>query len=95
MVAGTMLLNGRHVDANHVERADLGLLDRVLLRAQRALAEHLDVVFAAGALGDQLAHVGHRLHRRIVERVDVGRAEIPGLGHGGRQESRERDQDLG
>ena len=50
MVSGTMLLNGADVDAHHVERADLDLLDGVLLGAQRALVEDLDAVLAAGAL---------------------------------------------
>ena len=44
---GTMRLghdavHRRDVDAHHVERADLGLLDGVLLGAERALVEHLD-----------------------------------------------------
>src|SRR5205823_10463656 len=41
----------RRVDTHHIERTDLDLLDRILLRTQRAVAEYLDGVLAARGLG--------------------------------------------
>src|SRR5262249_54275526 len=59
--------------------ADSHLLERVLLAAESAVAVDLDAVPAARALGDELAHVADREHRRIVERVHVRGAEFLGV----------------
>ncbi len=90
---GHDVVEWRHVHPDHVERPDLGLLDRVLFGTERALAEDLDAVLAAGPLVDQFAHVHDGLNRRIVERMDIGRTEFLSLGRGrceghGCQESR-------
>ena len=69
------VVEGGDVDADHVERAELHLLDRVLLRAERAVAEHLDGVFAAG-LSAMISLIFDRHHGRIIVRMDVGGAEL-------------------
>ncbi len=43
-VSGQMLFMGAMFTRDHLQRADLGLLDGVLLAAQGAVVEHLDGV---------------------------------------------------
>ena len=52
IVSGQMLFIGATLIAHEVERADLGLLDRVLLAAELAHRVDLDRVLAAGLLLD-------------------------------------------
>ena len=58
-------------DARHRDRADLGLLDRLLLAAELHGGEHLHAQPAVGRLVELLAHVLHRDHGRIADRMDV------------------------
>ena len=72
-------VEGRRVDADHVQRADLHLLDGVLLGAERAVAEDLDLVLAARRPGELFAHVLDGHVGREVLGVNVRRTERPGL----------------
>ena len=62
-------------DARDLQRADLGLLDHLLLAAELHRGEHLDADAAVGGLLEPLAHAHHGLDRRIAERVHVGGLE--------------------
>ncbi|MGY3122771.1 hypothetical protein ACVWXQ_006708 [Bradyrhizobium sp. S3.14.4] len=66
----------RHIGPVKVDRADPGLLDGLLLFAELTGMEHLDLVPAAGALGNQRAHVAQRLDGRVILGLGVGGAEF-------------------
>ena len=75
-------MEGGRVDANHVQRTDLDLLDGVFFRTQRAVAEDLDVILAVGFLADDFADLLDRHDGRVVERVYIRRTKIAGLDRG-------------
>ena len=66
----------RHVGAIEVDRAGPGLLDGLLFLAELARMKDPDLVAAAGALGDQAAHVAQRLYGRIVLALGIGGAKF-------------------
>ncbi|MCY1296082.1 hypothetical protein D9M70_454520 [compost metagenome] len=69
------VVEGRRIDPVHVDDAEAGLLDRVLLSTEHAVVHDLDLDPAVAALGQQLPHVLHGLNRRIAVRVDVRRTQ--------------------
>jgi hypothetical protein len=72
-----MLFIGAMFTRDHRHGADLGLLDGVLLGAQRAVVEHLDAVLAVGQLPSGTSPMClTAVHRRVAVGVDVGRAEL-------------------
>ncbi|MET3304634.1 hypothetical protein ABIF53_005649 [Bradyrhizobium japonicum] len=66
----------RHIGPVEVDRAGPGLLDGLLLLAELAGMKNLDLVPAAGALGDQRAHVAQRLDGRVILGLGVGGAKF-------------------
>ena len=73
---GHEVVERRCVDPHHVERADLELLDGVLLGAQGAVRKHLYAELAAARRRELLAHELDGLDGRVVGGMDVGGAEI-------------------
>ncbi|MEY9135299.1 hypothetical protein ABIE79_006766 [Bradyrhizobium diazoefficiens] len=66
----------RHIGPVEVDRAGPGLLDGLLLLAELAGMKNLDLVLAAGALGDQRTHVAQRLDGRVILGLGVGGAKF-------------------
>ena len=64
--------NGSNGDPGHLQRAELGLLDHLLLAAKLHRREHLDRKPSVGGGFQLLAHAHHGFHGGIAERVDVG-----------------------
>ena len=62
-------------DARDRERADLRLLDHLLFAAELHRRKHLDAQTSVGCGLELLAHLDDRFHRRIAERMHVGRLE--------------------
>jgi hypothetical protein len=65
--------HGADGDARDLQRADLGLLDHLLLAAQLHRRIHLDRDAPLGGGLQLLAHALDRLHGRIAERVHIAR----------------------
>ena len=81
------------VDAGHVQRPNLDLVNGFFLRPQGTFVEHFDAVFAAAGL---LELVAHELDRRdggiVFAVVYVGRFEFCGQGQAGQQRCCHSDQ---
>jgi hypothetical protein len=75
-------------DARQLDRAQLGLLDRLLLAAELHGREHLDGEPAAGRLLELLAHADHGFDRGIPQRMNVRRFQHHGVGGQGAADRR-------
>ena len=83
----------RHVGPVEVDRTGPGLLDGLLFLAELAGVEHLDLVAAAAALGDQRAHVAQRLDGRVILGLGIGGAKFACNGARRTDGKQKRDDD--
>ncbi len=77
------IVEGRGVDAVHVDDAEAGLLDGVFLTAENRIVHDLHLDAALGALRQKLAHIFHGFDRWITVGMDVCRAQGNFLRAGG------------
>src|SRR5262245_4650848 len=83
------------VDPRHVELAVADLGRRMVLRIAIVVAQHRHAELAAAALSHQLVDLDDGLDRRIVQWIDVGGTEFPGIGPPGCTECEQQDHYMG
>ncbi|MNE24371.1 hypothetical protein D3C80_1176580 [compost metagenome] len=69
------IVEGGGVDAVHVDDAEAGLLDGILLTAENRIVHDLHLDAAIGAFRQKFAHIFHGFNRRITVGMNIGRAQ--------------------